>query len=481
MSQLAWIAFLIAVSSGFVFFFFAKRDFDFLNIAYIGAVFYFAPLFVGTVLQSSSALPSTIQPAVYAIATGYLLGLVLTGIVARRFQHGSALTDRSSHALSEYYVALALFGLAGAVISTRGAIINADKVLTLKQVGYFYILFEIAASLSCVSAVIERRWRWAAVGAFLLSIDLLVGFRPFVVLTSLSVALVLLMHDGRIRLYLKAPTYGIAAVVLLAAMLLVHSVRFTIFDKIAAIEGVPAAERVTDTPKMRSDTIQFAIPSEREKRASAEKREGGWGSKREVGSAVKREGGSAVQRDDISAEATVPQWMLLPLKLFEQSEPFIVQATLVGVVHTGLSCSAPNIFKSLFLLVPPGAARFLPDNLFPPTFYDEYQPILYPKITYGTGGNIWAEMLCRFGYVGMTIFGLLLLAMLAGLRTLLLTAKPVLTAPIVFGGSMIAFYIYRNDLHYTLVLLRQVALVFAAAYGLSVIGSKMQGFLSAEN
>jgi hypothetical protein len=435
MSQLAWMAFLIAVLLGFGFFVFAKRDFDFLTISYIGGVFYFAPLFWGGVLQPSPELSSTVQPAVYLIASAYVLGLVLAGILWRRFERDDVPVDRPAHPLAGYYAILALFGLVGSLISTHGAIINADKVETLKQVGYFYALFEVAASLSCVSAVVERRWWMAAGGAFLLLIDLLVGFRPFVVLSSLGVALVLLMREGRIRLYLKTPTYGVATIGLVAAMLLVHSVRFAIFDKIAELEGVPSAERVTKTSEMRSDMIQFSQFAENGSR--------------------------------------MPNWASMPLKLFEQSEPFVIQATLVAVVQTNLSCSASNIFKSLSLLLPPGMAKFMPGNSFPPTFYDEYQPVLYPDLTYGTGGNIWAEMLCRFGYPGVAIFGLLLILTLIGLNRLLLKSSAALVAPIAFGGAVVAFYIYRNDLHYTLVMLRQTAIVFVVAYGLSVISVKI--------
>ena len=59
---------------------------------------------------------------------------------------------------------LAVLGLIGTLVSSEGAILNADKVEALKQVGYFYVLFEVAASLACISAVVERRW-WIAAGS----------------------------------------------------------------------------------------------------------------------------------------------------------------------------------------------------------------------------------------------------------------------------------------------------------------------------
>jgi hypothetical protein len=175
------------------------------------------------------------------------------------------------------------------------------------------------------------------------------------------------------------------------------------------------------------------------------------------------------------AITTIQKWAAVPYKLFERSEPFIIQATLVGVVQTGLSCSATNIFKSLFLLVPPGMARFAPTNPFPPTFFDEYQPILYPKLeSGGLGGNIWAEMLCRFGYAGVAVFGVLLILALVGMQRLLRVASPTLSAPIAFGGAIVAFYIQRNDLHFTLQMLKWVALVVLAAYLLSVTAGRIR-------
>jgi hypothetical protein len=423
MFDAAWMTFLAVAASAFVFFFFKMRRFDLLTIAYIGAMFYFSPLFWGKVLQSSRELTSTIQPAVYLIATAYVIALVVAAILSGRSSQADAPATQVAHSPSWWYLALAILGLAGALAFSKGAIVNASKVESLKQIGYFYALFEIAASLACISAVIERRWWIVTASAFLLAFDVLVGFRAFVVLTSLSVALVLLARDGAIRLYRKMPTYGVTAFALLVAMLLVHSARFVIFSDAAS--------------EMRGDILQYMEPA---------------------------------TSDSVAAS----RWISIPLRLFERSEPFIIQATLVGVMQQDLACSPSNILKSLFLLAPPGFTKIVPDT-FPPTFFDEYQPSLYPNVTYGTtGGNIWAEMLCRFGYVGVAIFGGLLILTLIGLGTGLRKASPALTAPMAFSGVIVAFYIHRNDLHYTLVMARQVWMVFVLAYGLSVMTAKVQ-------
>jgi hypothetical protein len=343
---------------------------------------------------------------------------------------------------------LAGFGLLGALIASKGAIIDAEKLKVLKQVGYFYVLFEIGASLACISAVIERRW-WIATGSVvLLAIDLLVGFRVFVVLTALSVALVLLMRHGRVRLFTKAPNYGLAALLLVVAMLLAHTARFALFESLARLQGVPSL----DTTQMRGDILQY--------------------DKAQTPQPHSPTGPSASSSAD-EVGSKLPKWAQIPLNLLQHSEPSIIQATLVAVVQRDLSCSPSNIFKSLFLLAPPGFTKLVP-NPFPPTFFDEYQPILYPGLTSGgLAGNIWAEMLCRFGYVGVVIFGMLMILTLLGAYHLLLK-YPTAAAPIALGGVVVAFYMNRNDLQYTLVMLRQIAIVFALAYGLSTIAARVQ-------
>jgi hypothetical protein len=56
---------------------------------------------------------------------------------------------------------------------------------------------------------------------------------------------------------------------------------------------------------------------------------------------------------------------------------------------------------------------------------------------------------------------------LIGLNRLLLKSSPTLTSPLTLGGVIVAFYINRNDLHFTLQMLKWVALIFFAAYLLS--------------
>jgi hypothetical protein len=69
MFDAAWIMFVVSVIMTAGYFVLTRRRFDFLTVAYVGAIFYFSPLFFGWVLQSDPGLSETIQPTVYLIAT----------------------------------------------------------------------------------------------------------------------------------------------------------------------------------------------------------------------------------------------------------------------------------------------------------------------------------------------------------------------------------------------------------------------------
>src|ERR1700712_4866869 len=131
MFDAAWAMYFVTVILTAGYFLLTKRRFDFLTIAYIGAIFYFSPLFFGWVLQSAPDLSETIQPTVYLIATVYLVALAGAGILSGKSERDAPAPAGPDRRLSRWYLILAVFGLAGSVISTRGAIVNADKMVVL--------------------------------------------------------------------------------------------------------------------------------------------------------------------------------------------------------------------------------------------------------------------------------------------------------------------------------------------------------------
>ena len=229
-SEVARIGYIAVLVIGLLFFALARRRFDFLPVAYIGVAFYFLPLISGHVLQSSPDLSTSVPPFVYLIASAFILALVAAAALTPGTQ---TVPVAPSSAIAGPFLLLAACGLVIALVQSGGAVIQLDKVKSLQHIGIFYVLFETAASLACIAAVIERRWLVAAAATVLLAIDLLAGFRNYATLTSLAVLTVLLAPQGPIRLYRKALTYGTGLAAVVVLMLLVHSARFVIFDRIA--------------------------------------------------------------------------------------------------------------------------------------------------------------------------------------------------------------------------------------------------------
>ena len=136
----------------------------------------------------------------------------------------------------------------------------------------------------------------------------------------------------------------------------------------------------------------------------------------------------------------------------------------MGTIETGMTCSPSNILKSAWLLVPPGMLRFAPENPYPATFYDEYKtdPLSKHHVRNSwqyLGGNALPVWNCRrFRVRRRAHIAIALARPAAGYSSY---GPPI---PVAFVGAVLAFYIHRNDLHYTLVMIKQTIYVFLAAY-----------------
>jgi hypothetical protein len=420
MLTLPWLTYIAVSLVALAYFVCAKRRFDLFTVAFVGVAFYFFPLYYGYVIETRLTYVDIPTP-IYWIGTIYTLALLAGAILADRYipRISQSKPSRLS-VLSPWYAGVAVTCLAIAIIQSRGSIINVDKLIVLQHVGLAYTGFEIAASLALLSGVIERRRSTIILGIVLLTFDLFVGFRFYAVFSALAVPVLAFRYEGRIVILRKWKTLGLGAVVFAFCIVLSHTARLAIFN---LLDEHP----IVDASKMRADTIQFQLL--------------------------------------IGGPSSLPWWIIAPVRVVTSLEPFQTQSVLVETIRQEYVCDARNILKSVYLLVPPGLTRLVP-NSYPPTFYDEYQPVLFPDLTYGLGGNVWAEMLCRFGYWGDAIIGLFLIATMAALGTLLRRSSDF-APPIALAGAIIGFYIHRNDVAYTLVMLRQVAIVFGAAYALS--------------
>ena len=116
---------------------------------------------------------------------------------------------------------------------------------------------------------------------------------------------------------------------------------------------------------------------------------------------------------------------------------------------------------------------------FPVQFFEEeFKPVLFPDVDYGLAGNLWAEMLCHFGWAGVigaiVGFGFLLFILNIGL----LRCPGDVTPAFILCGVVLSFYIHRSDLFVTLVMIRQIALVFGAAWLAKSIWDRVQKTLA---
>lgn len=432
MSSFEASAFVLVLIASLMFFIVARRQVDFLTVAIIGAAFYFLPLLTGHVTPLGK-LDTTIPPGVYLIATGYLVSLLVGATISDRVLPPQQYESKNGKPLSVWYFSIAMVGLVSELVRTKGALVDPDKVAALSQVSLLYATCEVGASLACISAVDERRWAIVAGACLLLAFDLLIGFRVFALLTALSIGMSLLAQQGRIRLITKSLVYGTAALTLVLAMLFVHTVRTAIFDQFAI--NVEHSQR-----SFRSDSLQYIQQTAK----------------------VQDQIDQAVI-SYIPVNREIVRFALIPIKILVQSEPFTVQATLAETIRQSYTCSAYNFLKIVRIAIPPGLGRIIETD-FPETFYDEYQPVLFPNVGYGLGANVWAEMLCRFGYLGIPAICIVVVSALILSYRWFCRAPASLKAPIAFAGVIVGFYFHRNDVQYTMVLIKQVAYVFFAAY-----------------
>lgn len=439
---IAWAAFVAISIFDLLYFLLVKRRFDFLTIAFVGGVFYFSPLFVGYVIQSGPYDPA-IPEQVYWIGTGYLLTILVGALIADRFDQEMRPGDTKPHPMSWWYVGIAVAGLVGELVRSHGALINPDKLVVLNEISYLFATFEIASGLALLSAIIERRLYAGLIAGLLIVIDVMIGFRFYAVLTALAIPVAVFLHEPRPRFIPEKILTGVGAAVFVVVILMAHTARLALFNTFGHYQ-------ITAMQQMRSDTIQYSQAME---------------------TAQAQASSRPAQSAPPPIEFHVPAWAKAPVRMFMNSEQFLTQGVLVETVHQQYACTASNILKSLYLVLPPGFGRLLP-NPYPPTFYDEYQPVLYPGLNYGLGGNVWAEMLCRFGYFGDAAFAVILITLLIVLNYAIRLAPEYAVAPLTLGGVVLAFYFNRNDVNYELVMLRQITFVFIMALAASwVVGS----------
>jgi hypothetical protein len=409
------IVFAALLLAGAAYFLLRNRIFDLLAVAFAGAAFYFSPLLVGHVPDWNGPDPFAnsipLSSGTSAVGIGFAGAVLLAAIIFDRFPHLSAPKVAQRQSLANWYLLLALAGLIGAARS--GSILDLNKAFVLTQVGYWFVLFETAASLAFIDAFFCRRYFQLAGATLFLVVDIAIGFRMTTIIVFIAVVFLSLGSRGKIRLWQRLPLLAVVTVGMFLFMLTVNSARQALLPRLG-VGYMELAELPAAAPNQAS----------------------------EVGPGI---------------------LVRLP-RILAQSEPFVTQAILSEITRHHFACSSSRLANVAFVIPFAGALVGVPA-----TFESEFKPALFPNYRFGMAGNVWAEAFCEFGYLGIAVEAALLVSALVGIQLLLPNAHPLMAPLLILSGVFLAFYVHRNDLLFELLLIRRAAMVFATAWALRSI------------
>jgi len=147
------------------------------------------------------------------------------------------------------------------------------------------------------------------------------------------------------------------------------------------------------------------------------------------------------------------------------SEPFTTQSILNTVVASNFQTGFENMIGLIYqfiLFSPSLGAEFI-------TFNQQFQPALFPTITFGLANNIWAQMWSVGGWTLLILFLIINILILSFGSYLIRMNDPNLKALILLLFSYWSFYIHRNDIIYQINLEKRVFLFWFICILTSVI------------
>lgn len=390
--------FVIIASLGLVYFLFVKRRFDFFLIAYLSAVIYFLPGFVGYVIYPGSILYSEqvdLIPEAYTVMSLVLAAILCTAIISDFSLELAPPRTRIVGAQRTSTIALVLsfIGALGAVLTSGPTLLSPEKFEMLPELNRWYVLAASALPIAAVTAFERKQWIKLSIAGVLLALDLFVGFRITAAITTIAIfALSLSRYKIKFRLIFHDKWKVLAVCIVVPFFFVVKGFMYPI-------------------------------------------KVGDW--------------------DFISVVWWDPDFYASTLI---NSEPFYTQAILNEVLHQRLEVGLDHFSSLLYLLVP-FATEFTNDVL---SFNDLFQPTLFPTSVswMGMANNIWAEALSSGGYAMLVLFLFVFLFLLILGSSLLRSTDPEIRAGAAVLFSWLAFYVHRNDVLYQAILERRAILLW---------------------
>lgn len=200
-------AFFSIFSLGAVYFLFLRRIFDYFFLAYFCAALYFLPGFFGITRyrDGENWVESSIEGEVYWIYFTVLLSFCFSSFFYDclwRFKRYSNVYDRSFFLLvMKLVAALAASSLALMLISTGGAIWDAEKSAVMESVGRWHILFYTSSMVGFSVAIYLKDKLFSSVFVLFLIFNMYIGFRSPLAVAVLSGIMVWAFRQPKINIW----------------------------------------------------------------------------------------------------------------------------------------------------------------------------------------------------------------------------------------------------------------------------------------
>lgn len=160
-------------------------------------------------------------------------------------------------------------------------------------------------------------------------------------------------------------------------------------------------------------------------------------------------------------------------RLLSHSEPMVVQENLNLILQHNFRLPLHYLVNNLMVLIFPFASKLgLYHNM--PNFSQLFQEHFYSGYQYGTATNIWGEMFVFGGYSLLFGFMFLLAGICFAMSLQMKKCSLNLLTVIIPIGMILFFYLQRNDIAFTINMVRNFVLIWIFANLISYIILKLQ-------
>lgn len=185
---------------GISYFLLRKRTFDLFALAFFCQLLYSIPGFFGITvyLDNGKIIEDIIIDETYLILVIFSLSIISFCILF------DSKTYNSSKQISKNYIGelLLIIGFISflTILITNNEVFILEKILLMEKVGINLLIMEIAASLSIIIFIIQRKYIKLIFATILILVDLYIGFRFTFILTLIGIILFYLNSLGKVRL-----------------------------------------------------------------------------------------------------------------------------------------------------------------------------------------------------------------------------------------------------------------------------------------